>query len=218
LPTGYSGTKEAEASGSKEWRKDMFKKFSSGLLIIILIVLLGIYGAVRFAPSKERTFREKVLTFNPDIITGINIKNPGKPAVELELTGGDWTVNEDGVPSPADSNAVIGILKQLSDLPTKRFAGKGHEVWKKYEVTDSTATLVTLSSGEEEVAKILVGKFSYSMPQDQQQQQYRQQQGDMTTFVRLADEKEVYAVDGFLKMIFNRDASQFKPKIPQSTN
>ncbi len=196
----------------------MFKKFSSGVLIIILIVLLGIYGAVRFAPSKERTFRDKVLTFDPEVITGINIKNPGKPAVDLELTGGTWTVNDDGGQSPADSNAVIGILKQLSDLPTKRFAGKGNEVWKKYEVTDSAATLVTLTSGEEEVAKILVGKFSYSMPQDQQQQQYRQQQGDMTTFVRLAEEKEVYAVDGFLKMNFNRDASQFKAKIPEPSH
>jgi hypothetical protein len=36
--------------------------------------------------------------------------------------------------------------------------------------------------------------------------------------VRLADEKDVYAVDGFLKMSFNRDASQFKAKSPDPDN
>jgi uncharacterized protein YneR len=197
----------------------MFKKFSSGVLIIILIVLLGIYGAVRFAPSKERTFRDKVMTFDPSGVTGISIQNPGKPPVEIELSSGNWMVKDNGQEFPADSNSIRGMLKQLSDLPTKRYAGKGKDAWKKYEVTDSAGTLVTLRFSGKKTAQVYIGKFSYSMPKDQQQQQqYRQQQGDMTTFVRLADEKDVYAVDGFLKMNFNRDASQFRAKSPEPHN
>lgn len=191
----------------------MFKKFSSGLLIIVLIVLLAIYALVRFSGSKERTFREKVLSFDQASITQISILNTGKDPVELKLSNGNWSVLTDGKEFAADTNAVRGILKQLSNMPTKRYAGKGKENWKKYEVTDSAASRVILKSSGKTVADLYIGKFAYSMPKEQQQQQFRQQQGDMTTFVRLVDEDDVYAVDGFLKMNFNRDASSFRNKV-----
>jgi hypothetical protein len=40
----------------------------------------------------------------------------------------------------------------------------------------------------------------------------------MTTFVRIAGEEDVYAVDGFLKMNFNRDAASFRNKVLVSVN
>ena len=196
----------------------MFKKFGSGFLIIVLIVLLAVYAIVRFAGSKERTFREKVLTFDQASITDITIANAGKETVELKLSNQNWVVVTNGHEYAADSNQVRGILKQLSDLPTKRYAGKGKENWKKYEVTDSAASRVTLKSSGKILADLYIGKFSYSMPKEQQQQQYRQQQGDMTTFVRIVDEDDVYAVDGFLKMNFNRDAASFRNKLLVSVN
>jgi hypothetical protein len=45
-----------------------------------------------------------------------------------------------------------------------------------------------------------------------------QARGEMTTYVRLADEKEIYAVDGFLKMNFNRDASSYRDKTLVNVN
>jgi hypothetical protein len=197
----------------------MFKKFSSGILITILLVLLAIYGIVRFAGSRDRTFRDKVLEFDQGSVSQILIKNPGKEPVELKLSSGKWIVIDRGNEFAADTNSVKGILKGLSDLPTKRYAGKGKDAWKKYEVTDSAATLVTLKSSGRTIAEVYVGKFSYSMPKEQQQQQqFRQQQGDMTTFVRIGDEEDVYAVDGFLKMNFNRDAASFRNKVLVSVN
>lgn len=191
----------------------MFKKFSSGILIIILIILLAIYAIVRFAGSKERTFKDKVLSFDQSIVSEILIGNTGKEPVDLKLSNGYWVVEMNGKEYAADSNTVKGILRQLSDLPTKRYAGRGQDLWKKYEVTDSAATLVTLKSSGKTVADIYIGKFDYNMPKDmQQQQQYRQQQGDMTTYVRIPGEDEVYAVDGFLKMNFNRDPSSYRNK------
>lgn len=182
----------------------MFKKFKSWMLMIVLAVLMIIYLVVRYAGSGERTFREKVLSFDAATITEILIKDPkskeGGP-LDLKLNGDRWMVSNGGKEYSADSNVVKNILKQLSDLPTKRYAGKGPDAWKKYELTDSSATLVTLKASKQTAAEIYIGKFAYNQPKDQQMQaQGRQQQGDMTTYVRLADEKDVYAVDGFLKM------------------
>jgi hypothetical protein len=191
----------------------MFKKFKSGILMIILAALMIIYLIVRFAGSNDRSFRDKVLSFDAATITEIMINDPKSKegAVDLRLAGDKWIVNNGGQDYTADSNVVKNILKQLSDLPTKRYAGKGRDAWVKYELTDSAASLVTLKSSEKTLAEIFIGKFSYNMPKEQQQQaQFRQQRGDMTTYVRLANEKEVYAVDGFLKMSFSGNINSYR--------
>jgi len=181
----------------------MFKKFNSGILIIILAVLMIIYLIVRYSGSDDRTFRDKILSFDEKTITEILINDPKnlQGPVNLKKTGDNWTVSIGGRDYTADTNNVNSILGNLSELPTKRYAGKGKDVWVKYELTDSAAILVTLKESEKTVAEILVGKFAYNQPKGQQRQmQSGQQKADMTTYVRLADEKEVYATEGYLKM------------------
>jgi hypothetical protein len=192
----------------------MFKKFKSWILMIILAVLMIIYLIVRYAGSSERTFKEKVLSFDPVSITEITVKDPKSKEsglLDLKFSGDSWMVSNGSKEYPADSNVVKNILKQLSDLPTKRYAGRGRDIWKKYQVTDSSATLVTLKSPHQTLAEIYIGKFEYSQPKDQQvQMQGRQQRGDMTTYVRLADDKDVYAVEGFLKMGINNNIAAYR--------
>lgn len=190
----------------------MFKKFSSGILILILAVLMIIYIIVRYSGSDERTFRDKIITIDPLTITEIGIKDPRKAdAVNLKLSGTNWFVSQGSTEFMADTNIVKKMLDLLSNMPTKRYAGKGQDAWVKYELTDSTASLVTLKSLEKTLAEIYIGKFSYNMAKGQQPQaQSRQQRGDMTTYVRLANEKEVYAVEGFLKMSFSSDINAYR--------
>jgi hypothetical protein len=193
----------------------MFKKFSSGVLIIILAVLMIAYLIVRYSGSNDRTFRDKVLSFDSSVVTQILIADPKskQEPVNLEKSGDKWVVKVNGRDYTADTNVVKNILKQLSDMPTKRYAGKGSDAWAKYEVADTSATRVTLKSSGKTVAELLVGKFSYTMPQDQQQQQQmqgRQQRGEMTSYVRLPDEKDVYAVEGYLKMSFSDKIDSYR--------
>lgn len=193
----------------------MFKKVSSGVLIIVLIVLMAAYLIVRYAGSNERTFKEKVLSFDSATVTEITINDPKNPQVPIDLkkSGDKWMVNVNGRDYTADTNVVKNILKQLSDMPTKRYAGKGKDAWAKYEVTDSAATRVTLKSSGKTIADLLVGKFSYNVPKDQQQQpqmQGRQPRGEMTSYVRIPGEKDVYAVDGYLKMSFGSKIETYR--------
>jgi hypothetical protein len=200
----------------------MFKKFSSGVLIVILIVLMAAYLVVRYSGSNDRTFRDKVLSFDSSIITQILVDDPKsqQEPVDLRKSGDKWMVKIGPQEYNADTNVIKNMLKQLSDMPTKRFAGKGSDAWVKYEVADTSGTLVTLKSNDKTIAEILVGKFSYNIPKDQQQQQMqgRQPRGEMTSFVRLADEKEVYAVDGYLKMTFSGKVDSYRYKSLISVN
>jgi hypothetical protein len=199
----------------------MFKKFKSGMLIIVLIILLLVYLFVRYAGSNDRTFKDKILSFEPASITEILVKDPksSQEPVDLRFTGDKWMIRASGVDYPADTNIVKGVLKQLSELPTKRYAGKGKEAWVKYELTDSIASLVTLKAGSKTVAGLLIGKFSYNMPKGQQQQmQGRQQRGEMTSYVRLVDEKDVYAVDGYLKMSISSSVDGYRVRSLVSVN
>jgi len=193
----------------------MFKKFSSGVLIIILIVLMVAYLIVRYSGSNDRSFKDKVLSFDSSVVTQIQVDDPKsqQEPVDLRKSGDKWMVKIGTREFTADTNVIKNMLKQLSDMPTKRYAGKGSDAWVKYEVTDTSGILVTLKSPEKTIAEILIGKFSYNVPKDQQQQmQGRQPRGEMTSFVRLPDEKDVYAVDGYLKMSFSSKVDSYRYK------
>jgi hypothetical protein len=193
----------------------MFKKIKPGVLMIVLIVLLVAYFLVKHFSSNDRTFRDKVLDFDPAAVTEVLITVPGQPEqTHLKLEGQEWKVIIMDQAYKADTTNIKSMLSQLSQLATKRFAGKGKDIWKKYELTDSAAVRVEILGGKKEMASLMLGKFDYTQPENQQQQNMRQQQqGEMSTYVRLSDEKEVYVVDGFLKMTIGRSGDAFRDKM-----
>ena len=197
----------------------MFNKGKTGILVIILLILIAVYLMVRFWGSDDRTFKDIVVLFDPKDVTEVIIHDPqADKDINLVLTGSEWRLDKGEKTYPADSNVVENILAQLGSLSTKRYAGKGEEAWIKYEVLDTTAINIILKKDNKTLHEILIGKFSFSMPKDQNQQMGRQQRGDMTTYVRLASDQEVYAVDGFLRMNFNRDADSYRDKTISNIN
>jgi len=193
----------------------MFKKISSGVLIVVLAVLMIAYLVVRYSGSNDRTSKDKVLSFEASEVTQILIDDPKslQEPVDLRKSGDKWMISLEGREYTADTNVIKNMLKQLSNMPTKRYAGKGSDAWIKYEVTDTTGTRVTLKGSGKTVAEVLIGKFSYNVPKEQQQQamqQGRQPRGEMTSFVRLPNEKEVYAVEGYLKMTFSSKTESYR--------
>ena len=185
----------------------MFKKINTKILIVLLIVLLGIYFAARFFDTSDRSFREIIVEVEPEKVTEVVINDPqNNEPVNIMKEGDRWFVVKPSGKYPADTNVVKNIIVQVGSLKTKRYAGKGEDQWDKYQVTDSAATTVELKGQDETLTRLMIGKFSYNMPENQGQQpmmgRQQQQQADIAPDVRLADESEVYAVDGFLKMNF----------------
>jgi hypothetical protein len=155
-----------------------------------------------------------VLAIDPGNVTTIRIDDPAeKSQVLLAKTGSRWEVVAGDKRYEADSSVVRNILTQLNDLSTKQYAGSGKKVWEKYMLTDTSAMSVTLEAGRRRLARIYLGRISYTPPpQATDQQMPRQQDGEMATFVRVDGEQEVYSVEGFVRMNFNRKPEDYRNK------
>jgi len=194
----------------------MFNKLSSKVLIIILIVLVGIYYISTLTDNNDRSFRNVIVAIDTAQVTEIAI-NSSKDNLNIMLTktgNSDWEVASAGNKYPADKSIVKSILAQFSEMKPKRIAATAKSKWTDFEVSDSTGTNVILKDGNEELTNIYIGKFSYTQPPQgaQQQQMQQQQRGIMTSFVRLADDEDVYAVEGFLKMSYQNDVNSYRNK------
>jgi hypothetical protein len=194
----------------------MFHKLNIKTLIVILAVLAAVILIIDMMGDKERSFRSEIIEVDTAKITAVQINIPKEQTeIILSRTGGssEWVVMSEGIKYPADLSVVKNILAQLNDIKAERVAATNEDKWDQFEVSDSTGTRVILMEGKKEVADLYVGKFSYAQPpQGAQQNPYQQQRGKMTSFVRLADEEEVYAVDGFLKMSYQNDVNSYRNK------
>lgn len=196
----------------------MFKKLNIKILVIILVVLVAIYFLTDLLGDNDRSFKSQIVEVDTAKVTDIYINIPkDKAEISLTRTGGttDWSVESGGQKFPADAGVVKNILSQFADLKPERVAATSKEKWGQYEVSDSAGTRVKLKNGKTELVDIYVGKFSYTQPPQQpgqQQNPYQQQRGKMTSFVRLADETKVYAVEGFMKMSYQKDMNSYRNK------
>ena len=186
----------------------MLKKFTITQLLILLMILGGIVAVVKMNASlnSERTFRDVLVEIDSSKVSEILIipkQNEGpKPEVKLYKDDLTWRVD-----LPTGKTVIVGndqinsMIEQIEAIKPKRLASKKEEKWTDYEVSDETGTRVKVKEGGETTLDIFIGKFSF-----------QQQAQSITTYVRLAEDVETYAVDGFLSATFNRDANSFRDK------
>ena len=176
----------------------MFRKVSFRVLLYILIALtcLTVISQIAKKMNGERTFRSELAAFDTARVTNLaisDVKN-GNKSIELIKTGNGWKMKANGREYSTDMNYIKSMIWELTQLKAERIAATGRNKWKEFEVTDSIALRVTVKGKSRTLADLLVGKFSYQPPSNPYDQQ-----GKMTSYVRIAGEKEVYAVNGFLQ-------------------
>ena len=201
----------------------MFNNVNNKKLILLFVVLLVIVGAVFLVDSKkgERTFRSEIFDLDTTMVTSIEVNPKGddKPNVALVKENNRWSVQSEGKSYAADPNIAKNLLAELQRMKPERIAATNKANWGKFEVTDSAATIVTVKAGKKNNLDIYLGKFSYIQPKNQMPQQYGgMPQGTMLTYVRRGDEEEVYSVQGFLTMTFNREVNDFRNKTVIKSN
>ncbi|MCK4637810.1 MAG: DUF4340 domain-containing protein [Bacteroidales bacterium] len=187
----------------------MFKKLSFKILLIILGVLLVIYLITLLTDKSERTFKEIVLTVDTANVNTILIFPIGKDDVKITRWDTAWKVELDSINYNADKKMIKNIFTQLLNLKTDRVAATNESKWAEFEVDDSTGTRVILMENDDILTELLIGKFSYIPDENSSPEQPK---GKMITYVRLADEDEVYAVEGYLKLNFNYDLNSYRNK------
>lgn len=174
------------------------------ILGIIFLALLALYLLTRvFSRQPEKTFRSELVQVDTALVDKIELypKAEAGQTVTLERNGGQWVVTDGNITAPAISNAVASVLGQLHLMKAKRVVAKKEEKWKDYEVDEGSGARVKAYVGGEAVADFMVGRFNFN-----------QQARTALSYVRLTEEEEVYAVDGFLSMTFGQDIDAFRNK------
>jgi hypothetical protein len=193
------------------------KKINNKTLIIILVVLVGIFALVRVfrTPAKQSNLKKELVSVDTAKVTQIKlIPKVDGTEVTFKREGAKWTVTKFGKEYNLDLSAVNGLLSQLLKIQPQKMVSRKKEKWDEYQVGDST-TRVQALAGDDVVADLMIGRigFNQNPAQMQQQQQFGGGGfGGAFTYVRVADEDEVYTVDGFLESTFNRSLNDFRNK------
>jgi hypothetical protein len=182
----------------------MFKLKSNTTLWIVFAVLLIAVVLIFTTEStkKERSFRKELVTIDTSAVTSLSIYPKSKNGQEVKLLLDDnsdtWKVSgENSRTYSVPKSKIDNLFTQLLAIKPKRVAARSKTKWKEYQV-DSAATRVVVNEDGAEVLDLIIGKFAFQQPRS------------MSTFVRLNDENEVYEVDGFLDMTFNKDVNSFR--------
>ena len=194
----------------------MYKKFSIKTLSIVFSVLLALVILTEIVNKAKgtNTLRDVLFSINEEVNTlKIYPRMLNGKEILLEKSGNNWLLKYEGKSYNADSTQINNLINQFAELKPLRYAGKTNEQQKKYELTDSLCSkVILLDRNGKELAALRVGRFSFLQNRRMRQQNpYMQQpQGTMITYVRLENEKDIFAVEGFLSMSVNQEANNFR--------
>lgn len=199
----------------------MLSKFlNTKTLIILLVILGGIYLITKLTEKEDRTFRSEMATIDSANVTKMVIlPKLGSDGNEVTITktGYEWKLESAGKTYKADPSSIKNVMAELMRMKSERVAAIDESKWKEYEVSDSTGTRIQVYDGKTMISDLYVGKFDYQQPQGPQSQ-YQQNRGKMSTFVRPAEDKTVYVVDGFIKMSIQPNVDAYRDKTLCASN
>lgn len=180
----------------------MFKKLNFRTLLLIfggLLVLVMVMQLLKHSRG-ERNFKEKLLDIDTAKVSAIILMpRHEKNEIRIIRNGNKWEFKVKDKTYQAEKSTIEDMLRTLTSIKPERIAATEKSEWTKFEVTDTAPVRVKVEQKGEIAADFLVGKFAYS--------QYRQ-----STYVRLFGENDVYSIDGFLAMVFNKSANDLRNK------
>lgn len=171
-------------------------------MTIVLVILVIILAFVKIKEYKQgdRSFKSELVSVDSAMVNCIEIQpKKSTETVKINRKGNKWMIDLGNKSVQAEASMPNELLKILVSLKPTRVAATTKDKWAEYELTDSLASRIKVWDNKTKLADFLIGKFSYN-----------QQNQSITSFVRNSSENEVYAVDGYLSMMFNRDIDTFR--------
>lgn len=165
------------------------------LLLILAILMVVVFG--------QRWQQRKVVTsapagsiaVNPDRVSRLQIQRLGEPLVELQRIGGGWRLRQP-IDYAAQDQVVQSVLTSLENLQLRDVVSRNPQKRAKFQV-DSTGTHVRVWEGETEVLSVIIGKAANDFSH---------------TYVRRAEEDEVYRAVGMLAYNFTKRVDDWRDK------
>jgi hypothetical protein len=193
----------------------MSNRFNNRNLFLILgglSVILLITFVVKI-PSKRSTIKERLLDIDTSAVARIEITPKAAEGKSFEFIKQDnrWVVKQGDIISEPRNGAVRNIFNEALSIKPQSLAAVDKSMWEEYELTDSLATRIKfLNKKNQKMADLMVGKFVYK--QVVNPYSYGGNDIEGTSFVRLYNDKEIYAVNGFLTFSFGGGFDDWRDK------
>ncbi len=180
----------------------MFNKLSTKTLISLFVVLLIIVVIFIYEDNKngEKSFRTNLVDIDTSSVTSIQIYPPATQHKEVKLfkEAKGWKVQlADNKTAEIPHNKVESLFRELLSIKASSLASTEKSQWKEFKV-DSSGTEVKVFDGDNNVSDLVIGKIQFERPRN------------MTTYVRVKGDNNVYSVDGFLTYAFNHNENYFR--------
>ncbi len=194
----------------------MFKKLNYKILLIAVVILATIIVIINLKEGEDRTFRSKVLNIEPDAITELRIYDPqSQEEITLIKNGEDaWTLMVGDNEYIGDKGAIKNVLNMMNNMQTESIITRNENKYEEFEVSEETGIKVKIFQDGDMTDELIIGKFTYQIDEQikSNSRVSNQQNTKLTSYVRPVEEKNVYAINGFLKMNFTNAKAIFRMK------
>jgi hypothetical protein len=191
----------------------MAGKNNNKTLLVVLVILLAVFLFGKFFRQEKRanTLKSNGVELDTSLVTKINLYPVAEKGNVLNFykKGETWRVKKGDVDAPVEKEHIQNLLTEAKRIKPRQLVAKSKDKWIEYHVDDSLGTRVQFLSEKKKLMDLYIGKFTYK----QMQSPYGGQQGGNivgTSYYRKADEKEVYATEGFLSFTFNQDFNSWR--------
>lgn len=182
----------------------------AGSLVLALATSWG------WSSSSSAAFQEDLLSVDTAQVQSVRIDRANEATVRLHRSMDGWQVSSSDTSTgyPASTQAIDRLFSTLPSLSVNAVATRQADKHARYGV-DSTGTRVTfLDDDDERLGQLYIGRTQRQQPQSAGQQPGMQPQrrGSLLTYVRPADQSDVYSVEAPLRSVVDKDLTAWRDK------
>ncbi len=193
---------------SKRFNNKRLLYLLAGLTIILILTIL-----IKI-PEEKATFKSEIVDLDTSAVNKIILTNRISEGntVEFIRAKDRWTVQQGKVISSTEEGAVQNIFNEVLNIKPQSLASINQSMWKEFCLTDSLATRIKFFNSKGRIlADIMIGKLDFKQP-DKPNGGFSGNNIKMTSYVRLYNGKEVYAIDGLIPFSFNIKFDDWRDK------
>lgn len=178
--------------------KDKTNRNLLGILVILAVLYAASYW-LKDGVSGSAELTQDLVDIDTAQISRITIGKPGS-RISFERKDGGWLMTtEDGSEVRAVKTRLASMLSSLDGMYPVRVASRDSEKWRDYQV-DSTGRRVQIFEGDTKSLDIILGRGNLVG------------QGTYSTYVRPAEEDNVYVVENFSESSVSADSDNYRNK------
>lgn len=168
-------------------------------LLGILGLLVIVYLVTTFTGDKSRSksFRTELVTIDTAKVTQVIVESPTETTEVNKVGPSAWNVALTNGTKPARTSVVSNLFTSLEGIKPSRLVARSSDKWKDYAV-DSTGTRVKIYEGSKLSLDLIIGRFGV------------EGQRNFHTYVRLAEDDDVYLAKDFMGISLAKSANDFR--------